>query len=360
MPYEKTSKEVKDFTSFLPKNAPRKIRYYHFLHNLDHIPRCEFTGENAWFTCKGYQGTNKLIWMELVRHDQQITFKPLQYRNLLRAGAQVHELIALRDQKYFHKIRDDFRECADQEAIFARLQQMGFLPVRAKEILSDIDWNSWQGIQHFVEKYYSLTVNIKNNHIEYYTYRGYNTESANDFRYKLCNTWEKIKSELRNDKTRYAHWVMSRRRGLLAQGRISKKEDQLAKALSDHYSIKTQLCVDISDVKKPCRSLVKNRQMCYVDIVLNDQVFLEFNGMYWHHDAIAKPDRYDLRNYTAQIARLKCIQAASRMRVFVVWENDLLEQGLENIIKRIRIFADSSVALFGSSREIDYRIYESL
>lgn len=298
--------------------------------------------------------------MELVRYDQQITFKPLQYRNLLRVGAQVDELIALRDQKYFHKIRDDFRECADQEAIFARLQQMGFLSIRAKEILNDIDWSSWQGIQRFVEKYYSLTVGIKNNHIEYYTYRGYDAENANELRYKLCNTWEKIKDEMRNDKSRYAHWVASRRQGLLAQGRISKNEKKLAKALSEHYSITTQSCIDIDNVKEPCRSLVVNRQKCYVDIVLNDQVLLEFNGTYWHHDVIAKPNRYSMSNYTAQIARLKCIQVASGMRVFVVWENDLLVQGFEKIIEFIRMFVDTSDALFGSSREIDHRVYASI
>jgi hypothetical protein len=359
MPYVKTDKEIKDYTSFLPKGTPRKIRLYHFIHKIDHIPKCEFTGENCYFAHRGYCGVNKFLFVELLQYDNQITVEPFKYLQLLRAGAPPEELIQIRNSRYFFKIREKFRQCSNVDDFFNRLLSFGFLESSARNVIGDLDFNQWDSIKRFVDRYYELTKNIKNNDVRFYEIRGFSAEESKQKVYDFANTWEKIKHRC-SDTEWYESWCDSRRIGLESQGgRASFGEAALRDLLSIDFDVKTQTVIRLKNVDINFRNQIRNKQRFHADISFKD-IIVEFNGSYWHCDYLKYPSQFSYDDYVKEIAKLKCMQIASKKRVFVVWEYDLHKTSYDEVVLNIKKFALESEKKFGSTREIDYRIYESL
>lgn len=359
MPYEKTPEDVKKFTSFLPAHTSRRIRMYHYENLLGYVPKCEFTGENCWFSNSGYHGVNRFLFENLIKHDLQIKFIPLRYMNLLRGGGSPEELIRLRDNRFFHKVRKDFSNCSSSEDIFERLVEDGFNEKSAREIINDLDFNLWSKLKEFIDRYYSLTSGVKNNHSRFYEIRGMSHHEAVNRLHDAMNTWEKIKYKT-NDRVWYEKWCESRRAGLLAQsGRSSKHEIELFDKLSCNFNVRSHTLVSLKDIDLECRGLVKNKFRCYPDISLED-VIIEFHGSYWHHDFVEYPARFTSEEYLKEISKLKCIQAASGKRVFVVWESDFKKLKIDAIMTMIKEFITNPESNFGSTRELDYPIFESL
>lgn len=359
MPYVKTSDAVKEFTSFLPTRSSRKLRMFHYERGLDHVPRCEFTGEECWFSNSGYHGVNRYIFESLVCHDLQINIPLLRYMNLLRAGADPAELIALRDSHYFHKVRNFFNKCSTVEDFLDKLTQEGFNEKSAKDLIGDLRFNSWSSIKGFIDRYYATTNGAKNNHARFYEIRGFTQEEAKKKVSAAANTWEKVKHKI-EDKEWHENWCESRRAGLLAQsGRSSKQESELFERLSSSFEVRSHVTVSLRNVNLECKSSVKNKSRAYVDISLQD-VIIEYNGSYWHHDFVTYPNLFSINEYQKEIAKLKCIHIASGKRVFVVWESDLKTLKIDTVLDMIKSFILSSESLFGSTREIDAPIFESL
>lgn len=358
MPYVKTDSAVQEYTQFLPPGTPRKVRLYHFKHKLDHIPKCEFTGEDCWFSHTGYHGVNRYLFENLVQHDSHIKVEPIKYLNLLRAGAQPSELIALKNSKYFHKFRTDFDGCSTIEDFESRLDVMGFLQQSRQELLRDLRFDLWTSIREFIDRYYEVTKGIKNNHIKYYQVRGHSLQESTNLRHDVLSSWAKsLESKKTSDPLWYEMWCESRRRGLEAQaGRPSRLENDLFEALKLRHDVRTQQTIRLSKIDVQWRDLVKNALRCYVDMLV-DGVFVEVNGSYWHHDEVKYPNMFSHGQYMSEIAKLKYIHLVTSQRVFVVWEYDVLS--IEDIVTKIEQFIASSDE-FGSTRQFDREIYEAL
>jgi hypothetical protein len=359
MPYEKTSDEVRYFTRHLPANATRKVRIYHYLNRLEKIPKCEFTGEDCWFSNSGYHGVNRYLFENLVAYDSSIKVEPLKYINLLRSGASPDELIRLREEKYFHKFRKAFSSCHTVEDVIERLRSDGFSEKSISELVYNLDFSEWAKIKSFIDRYYALTNGVKNNHARFYEIRGHSSHEAKLMLGEAMNTWEKFKHKA-EDQIWYEMWCQSRSAGLLAQaGRSSKHEIALVESLSKKFRVKSHISISLKDVELDCRKFLKNKSRCYPDITFED-IIVEFHGSYWHHDFVAYPSQFTREDYVNEIVKLKCIQAASGKRVFVVWESDMKKLTLKVIVDMIEKFVAESSKIFGSTRISDIEIFHEL
>jgi hypothetical protein len=359
MPYEKTPADVMHFTRFLPSDATRKVRMYHYENNLEYIPKCEFTGDNCWFSNSGYHGVNQFLFENLVRYDSHIKVQPLKYMSLLRSGASPDELIRLRDEKYFHKFRKVFSLCSTVKEIADKLRNDGFSDDAIITTIYDLDLSDWSKTKSFIDRYYALTNGVKNNHARFYEIRGHSYQESRAMLGESMNTWEKIKHKVK-DEAWYEMWCKSRSAGLLAQaGRSSKNEATLFECLSKKFKAKSHVSISLVDVNLECRKLLKNKRRCYPDISFED-VIVEFHGSYWHHDFVTYPNNFTRDEYVLEIIKLKCVQSASGKRVFVVWEPDMKKMTLDVVVDMIEKFAANSGEEFGSTRSLDIEIFRKL
>jgi hypothetical protein len=352
----KLTREYDAYTDFLPPTATKAQRRYHYRNQLTFIPKCEFTGEDCAFTYKGYSKVSKL-YQNLICHDSNIKVSMLKFYNLLKIGAPFEQLAQLKKEKYFHKVREDFRLCDSIEDIKNRFIEMGFKDHVIPNLIGNLDQNNWSTIKSFIERYYYTTDNVKNLHFAWYTIRGYTSEEAEARLYEQHNAWDRIKEELHNDPEKYEKWVATRMNGLLAQGgRPSKFEAQLKEEFKKNHNVETQSIVHFSKIDSKYHDKIKNKCRYMLDMIIDD-IIVEYNGSFWHHDYIKMLKHFTYEDYLPEIIKFKHLNQITGRRVFVLWERDI--KNIFDAVELIESFLKTN-EIFGSSRNIDIEIFKAI
>ena len=350
-------KEILEYTKFLDKDAPKKLRLYHWRHKINNIPKCIITGKSAYLSHRsGYQKVCEGIFDELVQFDKQIKTEPFKWLNLLIAGAGVDELISIKKTKKFHHVRNRFNNCNTLDDIKQRLQELKFLPHVIDKITSNLDFMNWETIKQFVEIFDKLMA-AKNNTKEYYINRGYSETEAVRCVYEQCNYWPKLRVKLEFDEERRQRWLESRMAGIRASKSQSRFEKELIDGLSKIYDVKTSYEVTFTKIPKEYNAIInKKRFIC--DIVINNTHIIEYNGAFWHSDILEERYGFSINEYIMQIQEAKFLRYLTFKKIILLWEHDI-QNDIDKAIDIIRQSIENN-KIFNSSRKIDYYLYRFL
>ena len=358
MPYVSTSKEALKYTAFLGSKASRKLRMYHWNNKIDHIPKCIITNKDAHFSYIGYSSVCKELFIGLVQYDKQINVVPFRWCNLLYSGAPADELIEIKKNKYFHKIRDTFNECKTKSDFEKQLLKMDFKQHVVSALIENLNFSNWNSIKEFVSNFYKLTKGFKNNTKEYYINRGYSEIEAKDKIYQLCNYWEKFKYKLDNDPLRKQAWIKSRMHGLKKNRSKSKFEIKLCEALLNaSYDVNTNYEINFYSIP-PEYNAITNKARFRCDFLVNNTHIIEYNRSYWHKDIFVKRHNFSINQYLAEIQKAKFLRYLTFKKIILLWECDIkndINLAIDIIHKSIQ-----NKSIFNSSRKIDYNLYKFL
>ncbi len=349
------NKEIKDKTRFLFKNkiqVTQKVKLYCYNNNIAELPKCKFTGDDVYVSYNQITKVSKYLWDNLIKYDDQIKCSFFKWYNLLESGASIEELIKLKNEKKLFKIRNFFSNCLDKHDLNKELLKDGFLDEAAQNIIGDLDFNDWNKIKQFINRF-EYSKKFRNMNINYYTIRGYTESVAKEKIYNQANIWAKIQNQIKENPKRYEEFCNSRLKGLYAQNKISKFEQKIYDELKlKNYSVSQQY-----EVKIKHKNLLKNKSKLICDIIINDSIIVEYFGSYWHND-ILKYENMSYDNYIKEILRLRYINLISGKSIIVLWEYDL-NLNLDKAIKIIENHINSGKQ-FTSSRDLDYQLYDSV
>lgn len=324
---------------------------------MSKIPKCPYSKKNQYYlTHKNqYCGYSK-EYFKFIRHDSSLKAKWLSWKVLFDSGLSLKQGEILFKNKYFQKIRLRmcFKTFNTKKFINFLINKKDFEKSKANKLINNIDITNFQSIKEFVENYYKIT-SYKNHDINYYLKRGYSLEKSKK---KILHFFQagnrstelkRLNSKIYNDWYKTTRMPGARKLKQYPQNQ-SKFEKKILRVLK-YFKINNIA------FHTPCKEIEENKHSYNHDFFLKDyNLIIEYNGSYWHKDAIADK-RFNINEYMREIIKAKHVinyKRKTKVRYLILWEYDIqnnLRKAIK-IIKKVALCKNKNKKFF-SERKID-------
>lgn len=307
----------------------------------------------------------------LLKHDKKLKNKDsfLSWENLINSGLSINKAIELKNKKFFKKVRTYIGDVSkdDEHDFIKKLKEDNFefnkiIDLKNKALSNDIEL-----IFTFINEY--LEIKSKKNHnIEYWTYRGWDLETAKENIKNFFNLGPNSIEEKRKD-PQYNNWYKKTR---CPGGEQAAKTNSGSIKSQNELEILNELSLKGHNLNENFHSPVNNDFLYQIkkkrnflhDSFIDDKFIFEYNGTYWHSDFLTFEEKFMHDDYMIEIIKAyNCLYEVNRKKdinYILAWENDFksIEEYIDFIEDCLEDGKNKS-GEFYSTREIDHKLLQN-
>lgn len=267
------------------------------------------------------------------------------------------------DSKLYKKIRTYFsnQKTESIEELFNTLISLDFHPHKAEELTKILSVKSLGEYDLLINDLIDI-IQARNTSVEYYTFRGWDIESAKKKIKNFFRAGNRSIQKKRENNPNYNDWYKNTRiKGAEKAHTINSDENpsKMEKKIGDLLKKKHSVESYYSPCVHPELNQLYHKKNYIHDFYVDQKYIIEYNGIFWHKDHFSFPNKFTLDDYMLEIKKAyNCIDLVSRNKKYIIiWENDFQDEHeimafLENI------FSDeSNNQNFYSSRVKDIELY---
>jgi hypothetical protein len=263
------------------------------------------------------------------------------------------------ENKYYQKVRLWYPfEKYNRIFFFNYMLHKKIKPFKAHQILDLLDNKQLTGIDELIKIH-----SVKNHDINYYIFRGYSEEEANQAIIEFFQKGSAATQLKRQDPEYNEKFIETRRPGGKAAGLNRNSHSKMENKIIQHFQNQNNFKLNIK-FHTPIEGIYKkifNRGNNFAHDLLVDNFIIEYNGSYWHKDYLFD-NRFSKDDYMLEIYKAKyCInyQRSNRPNYIVLWEADF--KNFEGIIEFLNsIIYTHCHSTFFSSRKSDYELFNEV
>lgn len=289
-----------------------------------------------------------------IRYDKNVK-SWITWKFLISIGLSEEKMYECMNNGKYKKVRLYFPQQQFTESSFINnLINKDFTFDKAKYLFDLANTKSIIQFDSFVSEFEQI-LSYHNTDLSYFLARGW---LKNEALVKLHNfhlKGSKSIAKKRKDNPNYDDtFRLSRINGAIACRKNIKNKSKFELNLIDFLN---KNGYKLTNFYSPCLDpLILNKSNFVHDIYINDELIVEYNGGYWHKDAITYPNKFSIEDYLFEMRKayncIELVKRKNRKKYLILWEkdinNDLLlaKQLIDNAL-------NTKDQFFFSSREID-------
>ena len=298
------------------------------------------------------------------KYDNRILSKWLTWKRFFELGLSLDEAKVFLKTKYLQKIRTYFSKFhyINENEFICYLTNMKFSNDKAYELYQLASSNNLEHVLYFISEFYRI-IEHRNHTLEFFLNRGW---SHAESRLKLkeffllgsTSSKKKRKKSMLED----LKYRQSRSNGGIASNikngscGTSKFENILKDALLQKNYIIDKFYSPVVDFY-----LKLNKRNFIHDFIINNELIVEYNGTYWHKDAITSPTKFTENEYLYEFKKavncLHLVKRKNKLKYLILWEDDIKNNINTAIYLIDKALNDRSGTQFFSSRSCDTAYY---
>jgi len=282
--------------------------------------------------------------IQLLYCDKQLknTNSFLSWHNLLKSGLSLETANNYLNTRYLQKIRLELScfESTDTEQLYNHLICDNFTEHRAAELSAYFNTNKIEGYLEFIKIWYAIK-SIRNVKLEYWLERGHNPEDAKKKMLTFFQAWANEISRKRENLQYNKKFIESRKIGGAAAAKsfknINKSKveiDITNELINENHAVNTNFYSPVVNIEL---RQIHTKYNYLHDILLDNKVIIEYNGIYWHKDFTHFKQFTEKEYFNEIIKAYNCLHDVKNRESYkyvVIWENDIPDvKGIVNFIK---------------------------